>query len=66
MINTKHSNTMEEVMIKRGMKLKPNIVIDYNRGKGYIDLCDQMGSYLFEKRCECYGYNLHHIIIKCY
>jgi len=66
MISTKHSNTMEEVMTKRGMKLKPNIVIDYNRGKGYIDLCDQMGSYLFEKRCECYGYNLQYIIIKCY
>lgn len=45
MISTKHSNTIEEVMTKRGIKLKPKVVIDYNRGKGYIDLCDQMGSY---------------------
>jgi len=45
MISTKHSNTMEEVMAKRGIKIKPKAVINYNRGKGYIDLTDQMGSY---------------------
>jgi len=45
MISTKHSNAMEEVMAKRGIKIKPKVVIDYNRGKGYIDLTDQMGSY---------------------
>ncbi|KAF0713696.1 piggyBac transposable element-derived protein 4-like, partial [Aphis craccivora] len=45
MISTKHLNMMEEVMAKRGIKIKPKVVIDYNRGKGYIDLTDQMGSY---------------------
>ncbi|XP_025413673.1 piggyBac transposable element-derived protein 4-like [Sipha flava] len=44
MISTKHSNTMEEVMTKR-IKIKPKVVINYNRDKGYIDLSDQMGSY---------------------
>lgn len=45
---------MEEVMTKRGIKIKPKVIIDYNHGKGYINLSDQMGSYskyLSRKMC---------------
>lgn len=31
--------------MRRGNKLKPNAIIDYNRGKGLIDVSDQLGSY---------------------
>lgn len=48
MISKKYSNTIEEVMNKRGIKLQLKFIIDYKRGKGYIDLSDQMGSY-----CSC-------------
>lgn len=34
MIVTKHS--MNKVQIKRGKKLKPIAIIDYNRGKGSV------------------------------
>lgn len=36
---------MGEVITKKRTKIKPKVVIDYSRGKGYIDLSDQMGSY---------------------
>jgi len=45
MISTKHGNSMNEVQMKRGKKIKPNAIIDYNRGKGLIDVSDQIGSY---------------------
>jgi len=32
-------------MTKRGIKIKPKVVIDYNCNKEYIDLSDQMASY---------------------
>jgi len=45
MISTKHGNSMNEVQMKRGKKIKPNVIIDYNRGKGLIDVSDQIGAY---------------------
>lgn len=33
---------MNEVQMKRGKKIKPNAIIDYNHGKGLIE---QIGSY---------------------
>lgn len=51
--------------MRRGNKLKPNAIIDYNRGKGLIDVSDQLGSYhsCFRKgvkwyRKGCSGHNM--------
>lgn len=38
MISTKPYINMREIMTKREPKLKPEVVINYNRGKKYIDL----------------------------
>lgn len=45
MITTKHGNSMNEIQMKRVKKVKPNAIIDYNRGKGLIYVSDQIGSY---------------------
>jgi len=44
MLSTKHTDNM--VMVpRRENKSKPEVVLDYNRGKSFIDLSDQMASY---------------------
>ncbi|KAE9528590.1 hypothetical protein AGLY_012165 [Aphis glycines] len=46
MLSTKHSDTMIETINKRGQTTKkPEIVIDYNKGKALVDICDQRSSY---------------------
>lgn len=45
MLSTKHGNEMVEVSCNRQTKLKPKVVIDYNKGKAAVDLSDQMGAY---------------------
>lgn len=46
MLSTKHTDNMAIVLKKRGEnKLKPEVVLDYNRGKFFIDLSDQVSSY---------------------
>lgn len=52
MISTKHSNSMNKIQMKRGKKIKPNAIIYYNRGKGLIDVSDQISSY---HTCLCKG-----------
>lgn len=44
-LSTKHSKRFQEIT-KRGKKVsKPQIVIDYNRAKGAVDLADQLSAY---------------------
>jgi len=44
MLSTKHTDNT--VMVpRRENKSKPDVVLDYNRGKSFIDLSDQMASY---------------------
>jgi hypothetical protein len=45
MLSTKHSDKMDQVVKKNGVKLKPKMVMDYNSGKSSVDLSDQMISY---------------------
>jgi len=46
MLSTKHSDIMIETINKRGQTTKkPEIVIDYNKGKALVDICDQRSSY---------------------
>lgn len=46
MLSTKHGNEMIEVPCKRHqVKLKPAVILDYNKGKGSVDISDQMGAY---------------------
>lgn len=46
MLSTKHGPEMVEIAGgRRGPKQKPKIVLDYNKGKGSVDLSDQMGAY---------------------
>lgn len=44
MLSTKHDNSMTRFNRRRTIIEKPRVVADYNKGKGYIDLTDQMGS----------------------
>lgn len=42
MLSTKQSDSMIEISNKFGLTVwKPEIVIDYNKGKSLVDLCDQ-------------------------
>jgi len=45
MLSTKHDNSMISFNRRRTTIEKPRVVADYNKGKGYIDMTDQMGSY---------------------
>jgi len=46
MLSTKHKNNLIETTNKRGQKLlKPQMVIDYNKAKGYVDISDLRNSY---------------------
>ena len=46
MISTKHTNKIINVdRSRKTVKQKPEVVVDYNTGKGYIDLTDQLQSY---------------------
>lgn len=45
MLSTKHDNSMTSFNRRRTTIEKPQGVADYNKGKGFIDLTDQMGSY---------------------
>lgn len=45
MLSTKHSDNMVTIPRRNENKLKPEVVLDYNRGKSFIDLSDQMASY---------------------
>ncbi|CAK9820086.1 PiggyBac transposable element-derived protein 4 [Anthophora quadrimaculata] len=44
-MSTKHSSEMVNVQSRSGNKLKPKIIVDYNRGKAAVDLSDQMNGY---------------------
>lgn len=45
MLSTKHDDSMINLNIKGKEIRKPAIVIDYNKGKAFIDLSDQMSAY---------------------
>ncbi|XP_025423365.1 piggyBac transposable element-derived protein 4-like [Sipha flava] len=46
MISTKQTNKIISVdRSRKTVKQKPEVVVDYNTGKGYIDLTDQLQSY---------------------
>jgi len=45
MLSTMHTNLMINVNQRRTVIEKPKVIADYNTGKSYIDLIDQMGSY---------------------
>ncbi|XP_025425482.1 piggyBac transposable element-derived protein 4-like [Sipha flava] len=46
MISTKHTNKIISVdRSRKTVKQKPEVVVDYNTGKGYINLTDQLQSY---------------------
>ena len=45
LLSTKHSNEIM-VMQKRGnIVIKLTVIVDYNEGKSYVDISDQMASY---------------------
>jgi len=45
-LSTKHKDTMVQTQNKFGQNiLKPQIVIDYNKGKSLVDVCDLRSSY---------------------
>lgn len=45
MITTKHVDKMRTVTVRNKQYDKPVAVMDYNAGKSYIDMSDQMGAY---------------------
>ena len=45
MISTKHSAEMVQVRKGNYVSEKPVVVVDYNKGKGIVDLSDQMSAY---------------------
>lgn len=45
MLSTKHLDAMTAVAQRRGEKFKPDVVQNYNTGKSFIDLSDQLSSY---------------------
>ncbi|KAI4482020.1 hypothetical protein M0804_009039 [Polistes exclamans] len=44
-LSTKHSSEMVNVECRSGRKIKPQIIVDYNRQKSAVDLSDQMNAY---------------------
>lgn len=50
MISTGHKHSMVEVQTRRGNKLKPQCVIDYNKNMSGIDRSDQMMAYYSSPR----------------
>lgn len=45
-LSTKHTPAMKTVVNKRGQNVKkPELILDYNRSKAFIDLSDQIKSY---------------------
>lgn len=45
MLSTKHDHSIVQVVNKGTEKSKPAMIVDYNKGKAFIDLSDQMSSY---------------------
>lgn len=46
MPSTKHKHNSVVVYNKRGKQVvKPQMVIDYNKAKGFVDICDLRSSY---------------------
>jgi len=45
MLRTKHDSRMIQISHRNTIKTKQQVVLDYNTGKSYIDLADQMESY---------------------
>lgn len=46
MISRKHSDAQSTIINKRGKEvIKPQIIIDYNKGKGLVDVTDLRNSY---------------------
>lgn len=46
MISTKHSDAQSTIINKRGKEvIKPQVIIDYNKGKGLVDVTDLRNSY---------------------
>lgn len=45
MLSTKHTDTTTEVTTRTQTIKKPDMVIEYNKGKSLIDRSDQMTSY---------------------
>ncbi|XP_050308036.1 piggyBac transposable element-derived protein 4-like [Anthonomus grandis grandis] len=44
-ISSKHIPSMINVTQRRGDKIKPQVIVEYNAGKSFIDVSDQMNSY---------------------
>ncbi|CAH1998921.1 unnamed protein product [Acanthoscelides obtectus] len=44
-LSTEHGNDMQEVSRNRQTKMKPKVVLDYNKGKAAVNLSDQLGAY---------------------
>ncbi|XP_076641679.1 piggyBac transposable element-derived protein 4 [Halictus rubicundus] len=44
-LSTKHSSEMVNVKSRSEHKLRPQIIVDYNRGKAAVDLSNQMNAY---------------------
>lgn len=45
MLSTKHDSSMQTITSRRKEINKPSVVVDYNKGKAFIDLSDQMSAY---------------------
>lgn len=45
MLSTKHTDEMYTTIVRGKEKTKPAVVLDYNRGKSFIDLADQLAAY---------------------
>lgn len=45
MLSTKHDSSMQTITSRRKEINKPSVVVDYNKGKAFIDLSDQMSVY---------------------
>lgn len=45
LLSTKHSDEIVIVRKRGNDRIKPKILIDYNEGKSYVDVSDQMTSY---------------------
>lgn len=44
-ISSKHMPSMVNVTQRGGDKIEPQVIVDYNAGKSFIDVSDQMNSY---------------------
>lgn len=64
MLSTKHDDTSATCMRKGKEIVKPQVVVDYNKGKSYIDLSDQMAAYapFLRRTTKWYKRLLFHLI----